>query len=88
MDTRLKLIAALHGNNVVVATEIKDSRSGSYRREYTCAFTPHVIEPESYQFVEESAYAFLVVIPRWVLRWDRDQPFCKIQHRFFGESFA
>jgi hypothetical protein len=50
--TRLKLIAALRGNNVVVAAEVKGSRSFSDRREYARAFTPHVIEPESHQFVE------------------------------------
>jgi len=50
LDTRLKLIGALRGNNVVMATEVKGSRSVSDRREYTRAFTLRVIEPESHQF--------------------------------------
>ena len=84
-DTRLKLIAALRGNNVVVAAEIEGSRASPDRREYTRALTSHIIETESHQFVEESASAFLVLIPRWIFRWNRDQPLCKVQHRRFGQ---
>lgn len=87
LDTWLKLIVALSRDNIVVAAEIKGSRPSSDRREYTLAFTSHIIEAESLQFVGKSASAFLVLIPRWIFRRNRDQPLCKIQHRRFGEPF-
>jgi hypothetical protein len=82
------LVAALRGNNVVVAAEIKGSRASSDRREYTCTFTPHVIEAKPVQFVDEGLGAFRVVISGWILRWDRNQPLRKIQHRWLREPFA
>ncbi len=84
--TRLKLIAALRGNNVVVAAEVKGSRGGSDRREYTRAFASHSIETHPHQFVEQGAGTFLVVIARWILRWNRDQPLREIEDRRLRES--
>src|SRR5580704_12721810 len=53
-DTWLELIAALRRNNIVVTAEIKRSPPGSGRREYTAAFTSHLVEAELFQFVHES----------------------------------
>jgi hypothetical protein len=81
-------IAALSRSNIVVTTEIKRSRASSGRRKYARTFTSHVIEAEPVQIVEENAGAFLIVIPWWILRWNRNQPLRKIQHRWLGETFA
>jgi hypothetical protein len=84
----LKLIAALRRNNVVVAAEIEGPGTSSDRREYARAFTAHVIEPESHQFVDQSAGTFLIVIPRRIFGWNRDQALRKVEHRRFREAFS
>jgi hypothetical protein len=86
--TWLKLIAALRGNHIVVTAEIERSRAGSNRREYTRTFPSQIVEAESVQFFEESPGAFLVLVPWWIFRWNRDQPLREIQHRGLGKPFA
>jgi hypothetical protein len=86
--TWLKLIAALRGNNIVVTTEIQRSRASSGRRDYTRSLASQIIEAESIQFFDECPGTFLVVIPGWILRWNRNQPLRKIQHRALGKPFA
>ena len=87
-DTWLKLIPPLRRHNIVVATEVKRSRTGSSRRENARAFPPHVIEAEPVQFADENERAFVVLIPGWILRWDCDQSLRKLQHRRRGKPLA
>src|SRR5258708_1831416 len=84
----VKLIAALRRHNIVVTAEIKSSRAGSGRREYTRSFASHIIEAESVQFFAESPGAFRVLVPWWIFRWNRNQPLREVQHRGFGKPFA
>jgi hypothetical protein len=51
------------------------------------ASVSHIIEAESVQLIQQGG-TFLVMIPQWILRWNRDQPPRKIQHRWFTEPFA
>jgi hypothetical protein len=72
LDTRLKLIPALRRHNIEVTTEIEDPTARSGRRENACAFASHIVETEPVQFFDENASAFLVLIPGWIFRWNRD----------------
>jgi hypothetical protein len=67
LDPRLKLVAALRRNYIIMTTEIERSRANPGRREYTRTFASHLSEADSVQFVGQNASTLFVLIPWWIL---------------------